>query len=126
LPVRGIGAAGGYKDGARQANVAVFDLTEAGRETVEAIEAAGAERIAIACDVEERGSGRVLQGQGSVSVDRHPHQQRGAVEDNLSFKMSDDDWDTVLDVREGQLLVLARGAKVWSSRSTAKIIMSRR
>ena len=44
----------------------------------------------------------------------------GVLRDNLLFKMTDDDWDTVMDVHLRGAFLMSRAARsTWSSRSTA-------
>ena len=83
------------------ADVAVLDLSaEAGQNTVEAIKQAGQEAIAVACDV----SSAKMVGAAFEEVQNHfGHidilvNNAGLLRDNLLLKMSEDDWDKVLDV----------------------------
>ena len=59
------------------------------------MEAAGSEAIAIVCDVSSAQQVEKAFGGDSPPfwADRHPRQQRLLNSDNLSFKMSEDDWD---------------------------------
>jgi 3-oxoacyl-[acyl-carrier protein] reductase len=83
------------------ADIAVLDLSaEAGRDTVEAVQRAGREAISVGCDVS---SAKMV---GAAFEEVHNHFGRvdllvnnaGILRDNLLFKMSEDDWDKVLDV----------------------------
>ncbi|MGI8329064.1 3-oxoacyl-ACP reductase FabG [Actinomadura scrupuli] len=98
---QGIGAATALRLAADGAKVAVVDLTEeSGKTTAEAIRAAGGEAIAVACDVSskdqvEAAVERTVGELGSLDVLVN---NAGVIRDNLLFKMSDDDWDTVIDI----------------------------
>ena len=125
---RGIGAAEAIRLAQDGANVAVLDLTEeAGRETVEAIEAAGAEGIAIACDVSkteqvQAAFSKVKERFGRIDILIN---NAGLLRDNLSFKMTDDDWDTVLDVHlKGSFLCSREAQKYMVEQKSGKIIMT--
>ena len=76
------------------ASIAVLDLSaEAGQDTVEAVEGAGTEAIAIACDV----SSAKMVGAAFEEVKNHFGRidilvnNAGLLRDNLLFKMSEDD-----------------------------------
>ena len=98
---RGIGAATALRLAADGMAVAVVDLVEAaGASTVAAIAAAGGRAIAVGADVAdpdqiEAAVARVVAelGQPTVLVNN-----AGVLRDNLLFKMTDEDWDTVLSV----------------------------
>jgi 3-oxoacyl-[acyl-carrier protein] reductase len=98
---RGIGAAEAIKMAQEGASVAVLDLSaEAGQDTVAAIKKAGGEAVAIACDVSSaKQVGAAFEevanrfGRIDILVNN-----AGLLRDNLLFKMSEDDWDKVLDV----------------------------
>jgi 3-oxoacyl-[acyl-carrier protein] reductase len=125
---RGIGAAEAIRLAQDGANVAVLDLTEeAGRETVEAIEATGAEGIAIACDVSkteqvQAAFSKVKERFGRIDILIN---NAGLLRDNLSFKMTDADWDTVLDVHlKGSFLCSREAQKYMVEQEYGKIIMT--
>ena len=98
---RGIGAAEAIKMAQEGTSVAVLDLSaEAGQDTVAAIKKAGGEAVAIACDVSSaKQVGAAFEevahrfGRIDILVNN-----AGLLRDNLLFKMSEDDWDKVLDV----------------------------
>jgi 3-oxoacyl-[acyl-carrier protein] reductase len=98
---RGIGAATAIRLAADGAKVAVVDLAEdTGKATVEAIQAGGGTALAIGCDVSrgdqvEAAVERAVSELGSLDVLVN---NAGVTRDNLLFKMSDDDWDTVIDI----------------------------
>jgi 3-oxoacyl-[acyl-carrier protein] reductase len=98
---QGIGAAVALRLGADGAKVAVVDRNERGaQETAAAIDAAGGTALAIAADVTARGQmeaavDQVVTSFGALHILVN---NAGVLRDNLLFKMSDDDWTTVLDV----------------------------
>ncbi|TWD82711.1 3-oxoacyl-[acyl-carrier protein] reductase [Kribbella amoyensis] len=98
---RGIGAAVAKRLAADGNAVAVLDLDEATcAETVEAITSAGGRALAVGCDVSKSGQvsaavERVVAELGAPTILVN---NAGVLRDNLLFKMSEDDWDTVMQV----------------------------
>jgi len=98
---RGIGAATAMRLAADGLTVAVVDLDEAAAQTtVDAIGAAGGRGLAVAADVADRAQveaavDRIAAELGAPSVLVN---NAGVLRDNLLFKMTDADWDTVLGV----------------------------
>ncbi|GGZ93759.1 3-oxoacyl-ACP reductase FabG [Streptomyces subrutilus] len=98
---RGIGAATAVRLAAEGRAVAVLDLDEAAcKDTVEAITAAGGRALAVGCDVSdaaqvEAAVARVASELGAPTVLVN---NAGVLRDNLLFKMSETDWDTVMNV----------------------------
>jgi 3-oxoacyl-[acyl-carrier protein] reductase len=98
---RGIGAATALRLAADGYAVAVVDLEEsAGKQTVDAIAAAGGRALAVGADVSDAA-------QVQAAVDRIAAElgtpvvlvnNAGVLRDNLLFKMSESDWDTVMNV----------------------------
>ncbi len=125
---RGIGAAEAIRLAQDGANVAVLDLSaEACQETVEAIEATGAEALAVACDVSneeqvEKAFDEVAEKFGGVHILVN---NAGLLRDNLSFKMTESDWDTVLDVHlKGSFLCSRAAQKYMVEQEYGKIVMT--
>ena len=125
---RGIGAAEAIRLAQDGANVAVLDLSaEACRETVEAIEATGAEALAVACDVSnaeqvDKAFEEIAERFGGVHILVN---NAGLLRDNLSFKMSESDWDTVLDVHlKGSFLCSRAAQKFMVEQQYGKIVMT--
>jgi 3-oxoacyl-[acyl-carrier protein] reductase len=125
---RGIGAAEAVKMAQEGANVAVLDLSaEAGQDTVEAVQKAGAEGIAVACDVSSaKQVGAAFQevanrfGRIDILVNN-----AGLLRDNLLFKMTEDDWDKVLDVHlKGSFLCTQAVQKYMVEQEYGRIIMT--
>jgi 3-oxoacyl-[acyl-carrier protein] reductase len=98
---RGIGAAVAERLAADGAAVAVVDLDEAScAGTVEAITGKGGRAIAVGADVSSRDQveaavERTVAELGGLHILVN---NAGVLRDNLLFKMSDEDWDTVLRV----------------------------
>lgn len=98
---RGIGAATARRLAADGMAVAVVDIEEsATKETVEAIAAAGGRALGVGADVSDRGQveaavERVATELGAPTVLVN---NAGVLRDNLLFKMTDTDWDTVMGV----------------------------
>ncbi|MEV0714410.1 3-oxoacyl-ACP reductase FabG [Asanoa sp. NPDC050611] len=106
---RGIGAATARRLAADGLAVAVLDLDEtATKSTVDAITAAGGTAVGVGADVADREQveaavTRVASELGPPTVLVN---NAGVLRDNLIFKMTDDDWDTVLGVHlRGAFLV---------------------
>ena len=118
---RGIGAAIARRLAADGMAVGVLDLKEAdGSGTVEAIMSAGGRAIAVGADVSQ--ADQVAAGVEKVAAELGPPvvlvNNAGVIRDNLLFKMTDDDWDTVIGVH-------LRGAFLMS-RATQKYMVEQR
>jgi len=106
---RGIGAATARLFAAEGARVAVSDLDEApAREVASAIGGLG-----VACDVSDRGSveamvGRVVAELGRLDI---LVTCAGIIRDNLIFKMTDEDWDAVINTHLKGTFLCARAAQ---------------
>lgn len=115
---RGIGARTAVRLAAEGAAVAVIDISsEATTASVMEIEAAGGRAIGIACDVSDENSvaaaaSQVQQELGPIAILIN---NAGVLRDNLLFKMSAYDWDTVLGVH-------LRGAFLWSRAAQAQMV----
>ena len=110
------------------AGVAVLDLSaEAGQDTVAAIKKAGGEAVAIACDVSSaKQVGAAFEevanrfGRIDILVNN-----AGLLRDNLLFKMSEDDWDKVLDVHlKGSFLCSQAVQQYMVEQEYGRIIMT--
>jgi 3-oxoacyl-[acyl-carrier protein] reductase len=110
------------------ASVAVLDLSaEAGQDTVAAIKKAGGEAVAIACDVSSaKQVGAAFEevahrfGRIDILVNN-----AGLLRDNLLFKMSEDDWDMVLDVHlKGSFLCSQAVQQYMVEQEYGRIIMT--
>ena len=111
---RGIGAATARRLAADGMAVAVLDLDEAAcAGTVKEIENAGGRALAVGADVSqsdqvESAVSRVAADLGAPSVLVN---NAGVLRDNLLFKMTDDDWDTVLNVHLRGAFLMSRAAQ---------------
>ena len=111
---RGIGAATARRLAADGMAVAVLDL-EAGScsATVEAITAAGGQAIAVGADVSQ--DDQVEMAAGMVATELGPPavliNNAGVLRDNLLFKMTEDDWDTVLNVHLRGAFLMSRAVQ---------------
>ncbi|MQA96992.1 MAG: SDR family oxidoreductase [Streptosporangiales bacterium] len=111
---RGIGAATAKRLAADGAKVAVVDLDEAAcQKVVDEIKSAGGEAIAVACDVT---NAEQVDAAVQATVDAFGTlttlvNNAGVLRDNLIFKMSEDDWDTVLGVHLKGAFLCTRAAQ---------------
>jgi 3-oxoacyl-[acyl-carrier protein] reductase len=111
---RGIGAAAATRLASDGMAVAVLDLDEANcKNTVDAITEAGGRAVAVGADVSkadqvEAAVGKIVAELGPPSVLVN---NAGVLRDNLIFKMSDDDWDTVMGVHLRGSFLMARAAQ---------------
>jgi 3-oxoacyl-[acyl-carrier protein] reductase len=111
---RGIGAATAKRLAAEGAKVGVFDVKEeACQETVAAIREAGGEAIAVACDVTnaaqvEAAMEKVVSQFGRLDILVN---NAGIIRDNLLFKMSEEDWDLVMNVHLKGSFLCSRAAQ---------------
>jgi 3-oxoacyl-[acyl-carrier protein] reductase len=80
---------------------------------VDAITAAGGTALAVAADVSD--AGQVETAVGKIAAELGPPavliNNAGVIRDNLLFKMSDDDWDTVLGVHLRGAFLMSRAAQ---------------
>ncbi|MBV9095081.1 MAG: 3-oxoacyl-ACP reductase FabG [Streptosporangiaceae bacterium] len=111
---RGIGAATARRLAEDGMAVAVLDLDEAaGGGTVKEIADAGGRAIAVGADVSNAGQvadavERVAAELGAPTVLVN---NAGVIRDNLLFKMTEDDWDTVLGVHLRGAFLMSRAAQ---------------
>ncbi|MEU3192805.1 3-oxoacyl-ACP reductase FabG [Streptomyces sp. NPDC006992] len=111
---RGIGAATAVRLAEEGHAVAVLDLDEAAcAPTVEQITQQGGKALAVGCDVSDSGQveaavTRVCEELGAPVVLVN---NAGVLRDNLLFKMSDSDWDTVLDVHLRGAFLMSRACQ---------------
>jgi 3-oxoacyl-[acyl-carrier protein] reductase len=111
---RGIGAATALRLAQDGFAVAVLDLEEAAaKSTVEAIEAAGGRALAVGADVSD-------SAQVEAAVERIATElgapvvlvnNAGVLRDNMLFKMSDSDWDIVMNVHLRGAFLMTRAVQ---------------
>ncbi|GAA2620353.1 3-oxoacyl-ACP reductase FabG [Streptomyces axinellae] len=111
---RGIGAATAVRLAAEGHAVAVLDLDEAAcARTVDTITGQGGKALAVGCDVSdaaqvEAAVTRVAAELGAPVVLVN---NAGVLRDNLLFKMSDSDWDTVMNVHLRGAFLMSRACQ---------------
>jgi 3-oxoacyl-[acyl-carrier protein] reductase len=111
---RGIGAATALRLAQDGFAVAVLDLDEsAAKATVEAIESAGGRALAVGADVSEADQvesavTRIVSELGAPTVLVN---NAGVLRDNMLFKMSDSDWDIVMNVHLRGAFLMTRAAQ---------------
>jgi 3-oxoacyl-[acyl-carrier protein] reductase len=111
---RGIGAGVAVKLAADGFAVAVLDLEESsGKDTVERITAAGGRALAIGADVSntEAVQGAVERIAAELGPPVVLVNNAGVIRDNLLFKMSDDDWETVMAVHLRGAFLMTRACQ---------------
>src|ERR1700722_1854328 len=111
---RGIGAATARRLARDGLAVAVLDLKEGdGAATVEAITGARGTALAVGADVSDEG--QVAAAVDKVATELGPPvvlvNNAGLLRDNLLFKMSLDDWDTVLGVHLRGSFLMSRACQ---------------
>jgi 3-oxoacyl-[acyl-carrier protein] reductase len=111
---RGIGAGVAVKLAADGFAVAVVDLEEsAGKDTVERIGAAGGRALALGADVSD--SAAVAAAVERIASELGPPvvlvNNAGVIRDNMLFKMTDDDWETVMAVHLRGAFLMTRAAQ---------------
>ena len=111
---RGIGAATAQRLATDGMAVAVLDLDAAAcAGTVDAITEAGGRALAVGADVSQ--ADQVEAAVGKIAADLGPPvvliNNAGVIRDNLLFKMTDDDWDTVLGVHLRGAFLMSRAAQ---------------
>jgi len=111
---RGIGAATSRRLAADGMAVAVLDLdAQACAATVDAITAAGGRALAVGADVSQ--AEQVEAAVGKIAAELGPPavlvNNAGVIRDNLIFKMTEDDWDTVLGVHLRGAFLMSRAAQ---------------
>lgn len=111
---RGIGAATAVQLAREGFAVAVCDLDEAAcAGTVETIEKAGGKALAVGVNVAD--SEQVAAAVARIAAELGPPvvlvNNAGITRDNLLFKMSDDDWDSVMSVHLRGSFLMSRAAQ---------------
>jgi 3-oxoacyl-[acyl-carrier protein] reductase len=111
---RGIGAATARRLAGDGMAVAVLDLdAQACAATVDAITAAGGRALAVGADVSQ--ADQVEAAVGKVAGELGPPavliNNAGVIRDNLIFKMTEGDWDTVLGVHLRGAFLMSRAAQ---------------
>ncbi|AUG81240.1 3-oxoacyl-ACP reductase [Kitasatospora sp. MMS16-BH015] len=111
---RGIGAATAERLAADGYAVAVLDLTEeSAKETAERILAAGGRALAVGADVSdaEQVAAAVERIAAELGAPVVLVNNAGVLRDNLLFKMSESDWDTVMNVHLRGAFLMTRAVQ---------------
>jgi len=123
---RGIGAAVAGRLAADGAAVVVLDLDEAAsKSTVDAIVAAGGRAVAVGADVTDAdqvtaAADRAVEEFGSLDILVN---NAGVTRDNLLFKLTEQDWDTVIGVHlKGAFLATKAAQKHMVAKKYGKIV----
>src|SRR3954453_16741178 len=111
---RGLGAAPAVRLAQDGFAVAVLDLDEtAAKATVDTIEAAGGRALAIGADVSD--AEQVETAVARIATELGPPgvlvNNAGVIRHNMLFKMTQSDWDTVMNVRLRGALVMTRAVQ---------------
>ena len=111
---RGIGAATAVRLAADGCTVAVVDLEEdAGKATVDRIASTGGKALAVGANVADADA--VAAAVARVADELGPPtilvNNAGVIRDNLLFKMTEDDWDTVLAVHLRGAFLMSRAVQ---------------
>jgi 3-oxoacyl-[acyl-carrier protein] reductase len=124
---RGIGAATARRLAEDGFAVAVLDLDEgSAKGTVEAIESAGGRALAVGADVcdpalVDAAVARVAEELGAPTVLVN---NAGVTRDNMLFKMTESDWDTVMDVHLKGAFLMTRAVQKYMIEATWGRIVS--
>ncbi len=111
---RGIGAGVAQRLSADGFKVAVVDLDEAScAGTVEAITAAGGTALAVGANVgdEEQVTAAFKRIEAELGAPTVLINNAGVIRDNMLFKMTTDDWDTVMNVHLRGAFLMSKGAQ---------------
>jgi 3-oxoacyl-[acyl-carrier protein] reductase len=111
---RGIGAATALRLAEDGAQVILADIdTEGCEQVAAAIEKVGSQALAVHCNVADRDAVEAAVQQGVERFGRLDIlvNNAGVLRDNLLFKMSDDDWDTVMNVHLKGAFLCSRAAQ---------------
>ncbi|GLV55681.1 3-oxoacyl-ACP reductase [Dictyobacter sp. S3.2.2.5] len=113
---RGIGAATALRLAEDGAQVVVADIdTDGCQQVVAEIEKIGAQALAVSCNVTER---EAVESAIQQAIDRFGRldilvNNAGVLRDNLLFKMTDEDWDTVMGVHLKGAFLCSRAAQAY-------------
>ena len=123
---RGIGAATAERFAAEGAAVVVSDLDrEPAEETSGKIRSGGGKALAVACDVAKRSDVEAMVDQTVKEFGRFDFLVTCAVitRDNLVYKMTEEDWDAVIDTHlKGTFLCAQAAQKVMVEQKSGKMV----
>lgn len=125
---QGIGASEAVRLAEEGASVAVLDISEkTAVGTVEKIESFGGRAIAVGCDVSNSEQvnasvARVVEEFGRLDILVN---NAGIIRDNLLFRMSEEDWDRVIDVHlKGSFLCSKAAQRYMVDQQYGRIVMT--
>jgi len=124
---RGIGAATARRLAADGFAVAVLDLDEAqAKGTVEAIEEAGGRALAVGADVSdaEQVTAAVERIAAEMGAPTVLVNNAGVIRDNMLFKMTESDWDTVMNVHLRGAFLMTRAVQKYMTEAKFGRIVS--
>ena len=113
---RGIGAATALRMAEEGARVVLADIDEEGcQQGVREIEKLGSQALAVTCNVADDAMVKSAMEQAMQRFGRLDIlvNNAGVLRDNLIFKMSDDDWDTVMNVHLKGAFLCSRTAQAY-------------
>jgi 3-oxoacyl-[acyl-carrier protein] reductase len=123
---RGIGAATAKRFASEGAAVVVADLDRGpAQEVVDEIEKSGGRGLAVACDVTQRPA---VEAMFEQAIEKYGQVDilvacAGIIRDNLIHKMTDDDWDAVIDTHlKGTFLAAQAAQKQMTTRKYGKMV----
>ena len=123
---RGIGAATSERFAAEGAAVVVSDLDrEPAEETSGKIRSGGGKALAVACDVSKRSDVEAMVDQTVKEFGRFDFLVTcaGITRDNLVYKMTEEDWDAVIDTHlKGTFLCAQAAQKVMVEQKSGKMV----
>jgi 3-oxoacyl-[acyl-carrier protein] reductase len=113
---RGIGAATALRMAEEGARVVLADIDAEGcRQVVAELDRLGSEGLAIPCDVTDKAAVQAAIDRAASRFGRLDIlvNNAGVLRDNLLFKMSDDDWETVMNVHLKGAFLCSRAAQAY-------------
>ena len=123
---RGIGAATSERFAGEGAAVIVSDLDQKpAEETAGKISGGGGKALAVACDVAQRDAVEAMVGQAVKEFGRLDFLVTcaGITRDNLVYKMTEEDWDAVIDTHlKGTFLCAQAAQKVMVEQKSGKMV----
>jgi 3-oxoacyl-[acyl-carrier protein] reductase len=123
---RGIGAATSERFASEGAAVVVSDLDrDPAEETSDKIRSGGGKALAVACDVANRSDVEAMVEEAVKEFGRLDFLVTcaGITRDNLVYKMSDEDWDSVIDTHlKGTFLCAQAAQKVMVEQKSGKMV----
>lgn len=123
---QGIGAATVRAFAKEKAKVVIFDMQESANDLIDEIKAAGGDGLAFQCDITnseqvEECVAEVVKQYGKIDILVN---NAGITRDNLLFRMTDEDWDSVIDTHlKGSFICSRAVQKYMVEEKYGKIIL---